>query len=48
VGSNSVRSAAVVGRRWVRNHTSVKKGKTILSVGGEKHKLPRADVADLI
>jgi Ca2+-binding RTX toxin-like protein len=48
VGTNSVKSAEKVGRRWVRNHTSVKKGKTILKVDGEKHKLPRADVKDLI
>ena len=48
VGANSVKSAQTVGRRWVRNHTSVKKGKTILKVDGEKHKLPRADVKDLI
>ena len=48
VGANSVKSAEKVGRRWVRNHTSVKKGKTILKVDGEKHKLPRADLKDLI
>jgi Ca2+-binding RTX toxin-like protein len=47
-GANSVRSAEKVGRRWVRNHTSVKKGKTILKVDGEKHRLPRADLKDLI
>ena len=48
VGANSVKSAQTVGRRWVRNHTSVKKGKTILKVDGEKHRLPRADLKDLI
>jgi Ca2+-binding RTX toxin-like protein len=48
VGANSVKSAQAVGRRWVRNHTSVKKGKTILKVDGEKHRLPRADLKDLI
>jgi Ca2+-binding RTX toxin-like protein len=48
VGANSVKSAQKVGRRWVRNHTSVKKGKTILKIDGEKHKLPRADRADLV
>jgi Ca2+-binding RTX toxin-like protein len=48
VGANSVESAKTVGRRWVRNHTSVKKGKTILKIDGEKHKLPRADRADLV
>jgi Ca2+-binding RTX toxin-like protein len=48
VGANSVRSAETVGRRWVRNHTSVKKGKTILKVDGEKHRLPRADLKDLV
>ena len=48
VGANSVASAKTVGRRWVRKHTSVKKGKTILKVDGEKHRLPRADLADLI
>ena len=48
VGTNNVASATTVGRRWVRNHTSVKKGKTILKVDGEKHRLPRADLKDLI
>jgi Ca2+-binding RTX toxin-like protein len=48
VGTNSVRSAQTVGRRWVRNHASVKKGKTILKVDGVKHRLPRADLADLV
>jgi Ca2+-binding RTX toxin-like protein len=57
VGNNSVRSAnadrtrsaKAVGRRWVRNHTRVtKKGKTILRFEGEKRKLPRADIKDLV
>jgi hypothetical protein len=43
-----VRSAEKVGRRWVRNHTSVKKGKTILKVDGENHKLPGADIKVMI
>ena len=47
-GANSAASAKSVGRRWVRNHTSVKKGKTILRFDGEKHRLPRADLKDLV
>jgi hypothetical protein len=47
--ADRTRSAKAVGRRWVRKHTRVtKKGKTILRVDGEKHRLPRADVKDLV
>ncbi len=46
--ANSVTSAKTVGRRWVRNHASVKKGKTVLRIDGDKRKLPRADLADLV
>jgi hypothetical protein len=44
---NTVSSAKTVGRRWVRNHTRIAKGKTVLRIDGAKRKLPRADIADL-
>ena len=45
--ANTVSSARIVGRGWVRNHASIVKGKTVLKIGGDKHTLPRADLADL-
>ena len=45
--NNTVSSAKPVGRRWVRNHARIAKGKTVLRIYGAKRKLPRADLADL-
>jgi Ca2+-binding RTX toxin-like protein len=46
-GSSGVKSAKVVGKRWLLNHAGTAKGKTVLKVDGEKRKLPRADLARL-
>jgi Ca2+-binding RTX toxin-like protein len=48
VATSTVRSAEVAGRRWVKTHARTVKGKTVLRVDGEKRKLPRADLADLL
>jgi Ca2+-binding RTX toxin-like protein len=48
VSANDVRSAKSVGKRWLKNHARSVKGKTVLRVDGEKHKLPRADLAELV
>ncbi len=48
VGANTASSATVAGSAWVKRHTRIVKGKTVLKVDGEKHKLPRADRADLV
>jgi Ca2+-binding RTX toxin-like protein len=48
VGANEVSSARTVGKRWLKNHASTVKGKTVLRVDGEKHKLPRADLVELV
>ena len=48
VATSTVRSAEVAGRRWVKTHVRTVKGKTVLRVDGEKRKLPRADLADLL
>ena len=46
--AGAVRSAAVVGRSWLRAHVRTgKAGKTMLVVDGEKRRLPRADRARL-
>jgi Ca2+-binding RTX toxin-like protein len=45
--NNTVSSAKAVGRRWVRSHARIVKGKTLLRIDGSKRKLPRADLADL-
>ena len=47
LSANSVKSAEAVGKRWLKNHARTVKGKTVLTVGGEKHKLPRADLVRL-
>jgi Ca2+-binding RTX toxin-like protein len=47
VSANTVTSASTVGPRWVKRHARTVKGKTVLKIDGEKHKLPRADLADL-
>jgi Ca2+-binding RTX toxin-like protein len=47
--ANAVSSAKVVGKRWLKRHARVNvKGKTVLKVGGEKRKLPRADLHQLV
>jgi Ca2+-binding RTX toxin-like protein len=46
-GSNSVKSAKEAGRKWLRVHGRVVKRKTVMTVGGEKHTLPRADLPQL-
>ena len=45
--NNAVKSASVKGKRWLKAHARVVKGKTVLKVDGKKHKLPRASLAQL-
>jgi Ca2+-binding RTX toxin-like protein len=45
--ADPVSPARVIGGRWLGKHAHVVKGKTALKVGGDKHKLPRADLGDL-
>ena len=47
LAANDVSSATAVGTKWVKAHASVRKGKTVITVDGEKRKLPRADRARL-
>jgi Ca2+-binding RTX toxin-like protein len=47
LGADSVRSATAVGKHWLKAHAHTTKGKTILKVGGEKRKLPRAKLGQL-
>ena len=47
VTAGGVKSASVVGAKWLKAHASIVKGKTVLKVDGEKHKLPRADLGKL-
>ena len=42
--ADRVTAAKPVGKRWLKKHVRTVKGKTVLRVGGEKHKLPRTDV----
>ncbi len=45
--ANKVSSASVVGTKWLRKHATTVRGKTVLKIHGEKHKLPRAKLAKL-
>jgi Ca2+-binding RTX toxin-like protein len=45
--ANSVSSADAVGASWLAKHARTVKGKTVLKIDGEKHKLPRAKLAKL-
>ena len=44
-GAETVTSATVVGKKWLKTHARTTDGKTVLKVGGEKRSLPRADLA---
>jgi Ca2+-binding RTX toxin-like protein len=48
IGLDSVSSATSVGEDWLAAHARTVKGKTVLEVGGEKTKLPRVDLSDLV
>jgi hypothetical protein len=44
--SDSVRSARAASRRWIASHTRTAiTGKTVITVGGKKHLLPRATLS---
>ena len=44
--ADSVRSSSVASRRWIAAHTRTNiAGKTVITVEGEKHVLPRAQLA---
>ena len=45
--AETVTSATVVGKRWLKTHARSVKGTTVLKVDGKKRKLPRADLARL-
>ena len=47
LSANDVSSAQAVGKKWLKAHARTVKGKTVLTVDGEKHKLPRADLVRL-
>jgi predicted nicotinamide N-methyase len=46
--ANDVTSATVVGAKWLKAHARTVRGKTVLTVDGEKTKLPRAKLAKLV
>ena len=48
VAAGGVRSASVRGEAWLKAHARTVKGKTVLTVDGEKTKLPRAKLGKLI
>jgi Ca2+-binding RTX toxin-like protein len=48
VSAGGARSATVRGVKWLRAHTDTVKGKTVLTVDGEKTKLPRAKLGKLV
>ena len=48
VAATAARSASVRGAGWLKAHSRVVKGKTVLTVDGEKTKLPRAKLGKLV
>jgi Ca2+-binding RTX toxin-like protein len=46
--ASSVSAAKVVGKKWLKAHARTVRGKTVLTVDGEKTKLPRAKLAKLV
>ena len=42
------RSAKIVGKRWLKSHARTVRRKTVLTVDGERHKLPRAKLGKLV
>jgi Ca2+-binding RTX toxin-like protein len=47
-GEDTVTSATAADKDWVAKHAEIVDGKTVLDVGGKKHKLPRADLSQLV
>ena len=48
VGDDTVTSATVADKEWLKKHARVVDGKTVLDVGGKKRTLPRADLSRLV
>ncbi len=48
LGADTVAAADTVGTDWLESHVRTVGGETVLEVGGEKHTLPRADLAQLL
>ena len=48
VADDAVTSATVADKEWLKKHARIVDGKTVLDVGGKKHKLPRADLSQLV
>jgi Ca2+-binding RTX toxin-like protein len=46
--ANAVTSATVVRKGWLTTHGRTVKGKTVITVDGEKRKLPRAELGKLV
>jgi Ca2+-binding RTX toxin-like protein len=47
LGADTTTSATVTGESWLATHARTVKGKTVLTIGGKKRTLPRADLARL-
>ena len=46
--ATAVKSAAIVGKSWLKAHARTVRGRTVLTVDGHKTKLPRAKLAKLV
>ena len=47
-GANTLTSATVAGKQWLKAHVHIVHGKTVIRVGGKQRTLPRADLSQLI
>jgi len=48
VPDDTVSSATVADKTWVEKHVKTEDGKTVIEVGGKKHKLPKTDLSQLV
>jgi Ca2+-binding RTX toxin-like protein len=46
--ANTVTAASTVGKKWLKRHARTVRGRTVLTIDGQKRKLPRADLRRLI
>jgi hypothetical protein len=48
VGSDPVTSATTADEEWLKKHVKIVHGKSEIETGGKKHKLPHADLSELV
>jgi Ca2+-binding RTX toxin-like protein len=47
-GGDSVTSATTADKEWVKKHVTIDDGKSVIELGGKKHKLSKTDLSQLV